>query len=88
MLDGLKDLECEIAMISSEFEIEKHSMHYFYMIFDIERYINDCSYFVFSAAKVVKGVIQCIGYIDKITKQVAMNFIQAAMNAWMMIRKH
>ncbi len=22
MLDGLKDLECEIAMISSEFEIE------------------------------------------------------------------
>ncbi|CDL46074.1 FIG00639050: hypothetical protein [Escherichia coli ISC41] len=34
MLDGLKDLECEIAMISSEFEIEKHSMHYFYMIFD------------------------------------------------------
>ena len=68
MLDGLKDLELEIAMISSEFEIEKHSMHYFYMIFDIERYINDCSYFVFSAAKVVKGVIQCIGYIDKNNK--------------------
>ncbi|EJZ4126748.1 TPA: hypothetical protein ACHKSM_004913, partial [Escherichia coli] len=42
--------------------------HYFYMIFDIERYINDCSYFVFSAAKVVKGVIQCIGYIDKNNK--------------------
>ena len=61
-------------------------MHYFYMIFDIRRYINDCSYFVFY--KVVKGVIQCISYIDKITKQVAMNFIQAAMNAWMMIRKH
>ncbi|BDY94259.1 hypothetical protein MUTS15_29160 [Escherichia coli] len=55
MLDGLKDLECEIAMISSEFEIEKHSMHYFYMIFDIERYINDCSYFVFLLLKLLKA---------------------------------
>lgn len=68
MLDGLKDLECEVATIESEFEIEKASMHYFYMISDIERYINDCSYFVYSAAEVVKGVIQCIGYIDKNNK--------------------
>lgn len=67
-LEGLKDLECEVAVIESEFEIAKASMHYFYMISDIERYINDCSYFVYSAAEVVKGVIQCIGYIDKNNK--------------------
>ncbi|HGW6104744.1 TPA: hypothetical protein ACNIQM_002912 [Citrobacter werkmanii] len=68
MLDGLKDLECEVAKIESEFEIEKASMHYFYMTSDIERYINDCSHFVYSAAEVVKGVIQCISYIDKNSK--------------------
>ena len=68
MLDSLKDLECEVATISSEFENEKNSMHYFYMISDVQRYINDCSYFVYSAAEVVKGVIQCIGYIDKNNK--------------------
>ncbi|XQS18039.1 hypothetical protein ACJ6TS_05710 [Citrobacter telavivensis] len=68
MLDGLKDLECEVATIESEFEIKKASMHYFYMISDIERYINDCSNFVYSAVEVVRGVIQCIGYIDKNNK--------------------
>ena len=30
-------------------------MHYFYMIFDIERYINDCSYFVFLLLKLLKA---------------------------------
>lgn len=68
MLDGLKDLECEVATIESEFEIEKTSMHYIYMILDIERYVNDCGYFVYSAVEVVKGVIQCINYIDKNNK--------------------
>jgi len=68
MLDGLKDLECEIATIKSEFETKKTSMHYFYMISDVERHINDCSYFVYSAAEVVKGVIQCMDYINKNNK--------------------
>ncbi len=72
MLADLKGLECEVATIESEFEfefeIEKTSMHYFYMIFDIERYISDCGYFVYSAAEVVKGMIQCIGFIDKNNK--------------------
>lgn len=65
MLDGLKDPGYGIATISSEFGIEKHSMRYFYMTFDIGHYINDCSYFISSATKVVKGVIQCIGYVDR-----------------------
>lgn len=65
MLDDLKGLECEVAIIESEFEVEKTSMHYFYMISDVERYINDCGYFVYSATEVVKGMIQCIGYINK-----------------------
>lgn len=64
-LDELKALECEVDMIESEFEITKASMHYFYMISDTERYINECSYFVHSAAKVVKSLIQCIDYIYK-----------------------
>lgn len=65
MSEGLKDLESEVAMISSEFETEQDSMHYIYIILEIERYIKDCSYAIYSAAEVVKGVIQCIGYIDK-----------------------
>ena len=64
-LEVLKELECEVAMIKSEFEIAKDVMHYFYMISDVEDYISECGYFIFSAAEVVKGMIQCIGYIDK-----------------------
>lgn len=67
-LEDLNNLECEVDKIQSEFEIAKASMHYFYMILDIERYINDCSYFIYSATKVVKDMIQCISYIDKNNK--------------------
>ncbi|PWW07099.1 hypothetical protein [Mangrovibacter plantisponsor] len=67
-LEGLKELKCEVVMIKSEFEIAKDFMHYFYMISDVEDYINECDYFIYSAAEVVKGVIQCIGYIDKNNK--------------------
>ncbi|MGL4757327.1 MAG: hypothetical protein ACRCXB_33660 [Aeromonadaceae bacterium] len=64
-LEGLKKLECEVAMIKSEFEVAKDFMHYFYMISEAEHYINECGYFIHSAAEVVKGMIQCISYIDK-----------------------
>ncbi|MCS5990683.1 hypothetical protein LNP02_12635 [Klebsiella variicola subsp. variicola] len=68
MLESLKELESEIATIASEFENEQDSMHYIYTIYEIENYIKDCSYDIYSAAEVVKGVIQCIGYIDKNNK--------------------
>ncbi|EHG7610690.1 hypothetical protein J5Y28_000411 [Citrobacter sedlakii] len=68
MSEGLKDLESEVATIASEFEAEQDSMHYIYAIYEIEHYIKECSYAIYSAAKVVKGMIQCIGYIDKNNK--------------------
>ena len=68
MLDGLKDLESEIATIESVFKTEKDLMHYFYTISDIERYISNCDSEIYRVAEFVKGVIQCIDYIDKNNK--------------------
>lgn len=72
--EGLKDLESEVAMIANEFEAEQDFMHYIYIILEIERYIKECSYAVYSVAEVVKGVIQCIDYIVKNNKAVCDEF--------------